>query len=307
MDRIAGKKRRRLPADLWRTRLARLVKDFCRALVSHRSSRVEYLLSYFAMGRSRRNVSLDDDADWVFNRMADSYDARPPYPVALVDAILELAMSVGPRLLEIGAGIGHLALPLARRGLDVVAIEPARRMLLRLQSEASRLNLPLRSLHAAAEALPFGKSAFDCATIADAMHFLDTELVAAQLQRVLVPGGVLVIVTCSDSPTPFMHDLRKLVAQSADRRRRNVTQTIRQLASLAEVRLTQVGIFQDETPVDAGSLERILKSVSFIGPAMDGTRFDTLRERIQTIAHQPIWARTFTLYAGRHYSQTYLP
>lgn len=251
------------------------------------------------MGRNRRNVGLNDEAAWVFNRMADSYDARPPYPAALVDAIVELAMRVGPRLLEIGAGVGHLALPLAQRGLDVVAIEPARRMLERLQSEASRLNLPLRSLHAAAEALPFYGPVFDCATIADAMHFLDAELVATQLRRVLVPGGALVIVTCSDTPTPFMHGVRQLVAQSADRRRRNVALTIRQLASLADVRLAQVGIFQDATPVDATSLERILKSVSFIGPAMDAARFGALRERLQTIAHQPIWARTFTLYSGR--------
>ena len=250
------------------------------------------------MGRGRRNVHLDDDAAWVFNRMADVYDARPAYPAELVDAIAELAKPIGPRLLDIGAGIGHLALPLAQRGFDVVAIEPARRMLARLQAEATRLELPLRPVHAAAEALPFEGSAFECATIGDAMHFIDAERVAAQLRRVLAPGGVLVVVTCGYSATPFMHGVQQLVAQSADRRRYDVAQAIRHLAALTEVRLTHTRTFQDETPVDAISLERILKSVSFVGPAMDTARFDRLRAGVQAIPHPPVWARTFALHAG---------
>ncbi len=251
------------------------------------------------MGRNRRNVRIDDDADWIFNRMADVYDARPPYPAALVDTIAESASHSGSRLIDIGAGIGHLALPLAQRGLDVVAVEPARAMLARLQSEAARQGLKLRALHAAAEALPLEEPLFDCALIADALHFLDAELAAAQLRRVLTPHATLILVTCSFTPTQFMCEVQRLVGQSADRRQRDVTQAIRHLASLAEVQLTQEATFCDETPVNAATLERILGSVSFVGPAMQGPRFANLRDRVRAIPYPAVWARTFRLRSGR--------
>ena len=66
------------------------------------------------MGRKRRQVGLDDPTRWVFNRMADVYDARPAYPAALLDALVALAP--GSRVLDLGAGTGKLALPLAARG-----------------------------------------------------------------------------------------------------------------------------------------------------------------------------------------------
>jgi ubiquinone/menaquinone biosynthesis C-methylase UbiE len=250
------------------------------------------------MGRSRRNIQVEDDAAWIFNRMASAYDARPPYPTALADSVIQVASRVGSRWLDLGAGLGHLALPLAERGLEVTAVEPARQMLDRLRLEALRRNANVRCFHAAAEALPFEEGAFDGALIADALHFLDAELVAKQLRRVLVHRGALVIVTCGLTPTPFIREVQRYVDGITDRRRRDTSQAIRHLASLTGVRLIEDKILQDETPVDGPSLERILQSVSFIGPAMNGPLFETLRERIATIPYPAVWARTFNVRYG---------
>jgi ubiquinone/menaquinone biosynthesis C-methylase UbiE len=251
------------------------------------------------MSRGRRQIGIDDASAWIFNRMAEVYDSRPAYPKALVDALVELATAIGSRVLDIGAGTGHLALPMAQRGLDVVAVEPASAMLERLRLSATNAGTTLCAVHAAAEALPFQGPSFDVALVADALHFIDAELAAAQLRRVLVPRGILAVVTCEYTETPFMRDLRKLVAHSADRRPRDVSQAIRHLASLAGVKLYSKQIFQDETPVDTATLERILQSVSFIGPAMNPVRFATLSRGLRALPHPPIWARTFTLHAGR--------
>ena len=89
--------------------------------------------------------------------MADVDDARPPYPADLVDAIAALARSRsgGPsRVVDIGAGIGHLALPLAQRGLEVVAIEPAASMLARLEAAAAAGTHHLRAFPAPPARLP---------------------------------------------------------------------------------------------------------------------------------------------------------
>jgi ubiquinone/menaquinone biosynthesis C-methylase UbiE len=251
------------------------------------------------MGRRRRHIRIDDGRSWIFNRLAEVYDARPPYPSALVNALVGLAAPIGPRVLDLGAGIGHLALPLAQRGMEVVAIEPARAMLERLRCSAEARCIAVRALHAAAEALPFEGPSFDLVLIADALHFLDAELAAAQLRRVLVPQGVLAIVTCELAETPFMCGVRKLVEDAADRRARDVEPAIRQLSSLAEVELTQEQRFHDETPVDLETLERILRSVSFIGPAFNPARFAVFRQRLQALTYAPVWARTFVLRAGR--------
>src|SRR3954462_6399738 len=128
------------------------------------------------MSLGRRKVGLEEQARWVFNRMAAFYSARPAYPAELLDALAELAGPIGSRIGDIGAGVGHLALPLAERGYDVVTIEPAQAMLEQLRAGATRKGLAVRTLHAAAEALPVEPASLDLVVIADALHFLDTEL-----------------------------------------------------------------------------------------------------------------------------------
>jgi len=62
----------------------------------------------------------------AFGRVAELYDrARPSYPPATIEALLEAArLRVGSRVLEVGAGTGKATRLLAERGLDVTALEP---------------------------------------------------------------------------------------------------------------------------------------------------------------------------------------
>ena len=251
------------------------------------------------MSLGRRKVGLQDPARWVFNRMADVYDARPPYPGKLIDALAELATACGRRVGDLGAGIGHVALPLAQRGFDVTAVEPAQAMLARLQSEVRIRGLSVRAAHATAEALPLDNACLDFAVVADALHFLDAELVAREIARVLVPKGALAIVTCELGRTPYMQSLVEIIEDSVPRRPRNLDQNFIHISAITGVRFARARQFHDETPVDAETLERILRSISFIGPAMNPARFAAFRERVRALPGKPAWARTFTLRAGR--------
>jgi ubiquinone/menaquinone biosynthesis C-methylase UbiE len=246
----------------------------------------------------RRKVGLHEPSRWVFNRMADVYDARPAYPNALIDALADLARVHGHRVGDLGAGIGHVALPLAQRGLTVTAVEPAQAMLDRLRAQADEHQLAVRALHATAEALPMADASLDLVVVADALHFLDAERVGREIGRVLAPTGALAVVTCELAKTPFMQSLVKVIEAAVPRRPRNIDQNLVQISALSGVRLTRKHRYQDETPVDGATLERILRSISFIGPAMNPTRFATFCARVSALPGRPAWARTFTLRAG---------
>jgi SAM-dependent methyltransferase len=231
--------------------------------------------------------------------MAGVYDARPPYPAALVDALAELAGPAGRRVGDLGAGTGHLALPLAARGYDVAAIEPAEEMLNRLRAAALARGLSLRSFHAAAEALPIEASSLDLVVVADALHFLDAQLTASEIARVLVRGGALALVTCEFGDTPFMRDVVRVIEQAVPRRPRDLTKPMVHVSAMTDVPLTSERRFHDETPVDRATLDLILRSISFVGPAMNPARFAAFRERIHAVPGPPVWARTFVLRSGR--------
>ena len=260
---------------------------------------MQAVLPRAAVSLGRRKVGLDDPTRWVFNRMADVYDARPAYPLGLIDVLVELAP--GRRVGDLGAGIGHVALPLARRGFDVIAIEPAQAMLDRLRGQARAWRLKVRAIHAAAEALPLDDASLDLAVVADALHFLDAELVAREIVRVLVPKGALAIVTCELGKTPFMRSLVEIIEAAVPRRPRNLHQNLVQVSAITGIRLAPARRFHDETPVDRDTLERILRSISFIGPAMNPARFAAFRARVHALPGRPTWARTFTLHAGRRH------
>jgi SAM-dependent methyltransferase len=75
---------------------------------------------------------MDEARRLSFGGVADLYDrARPSYPSALVDDVLEYA-GVAPgeaaRAVEVGAGTGKATVLFAARGLDIVALEPSAEM-----------------------------------------------------------------------------------------------------------------------------------------------------------------------------------
>ena len=234
----------------------------------------------------------------MFNRMASAYAARPPYPAALLD---ELAARLGPpgsRVGDVGAGIGHVALPLAARGFAVVAVEPALQMLDRLQLRAATAGVSLESRHATAEALPLESAGLDALVVADALHFMDVTLASNEMARVLGPRGAVAVIVSEPADTPYMRALMEIVDDSVPRRARKVRPFVQQLAKVVGVKL-QAQSFEDEAPVTRARLEQILRSISFIGPAMNNERFARFCRRLRALPGEPVWARSLTLFTGQ--------
>ncbi len=250
------------------------------------------------MSIGRRKVSLHEESSWVFNRMVEAYAHRPDYPDELLDHLCALVSSPRAKIVDVGAGLGHLALPLAARGHHVTAIEPAVAMLTELRRLAASRRLPLEALHGAAESIPVADATFDLVVIADAVHFMDSERAAYEVARVIAPRGALALVTVELTPTPFMSELIRIMEDSAPRRPRDVSSSLRQLLAVAGIQRWEERVIHDRVAVDQTRLEGILRSISFIGPAMNARRFAAFRQRVASIPHPPHWARTLTVHSG---------
>lgn len=128
----------------------------------------------------------------AFESLVDDYEAaRPRYPTALYDRLAATG-----RVLELGAGTGIATRELARTA-DVVATDLGPRMLGRLHEIVPAVP----AVVARAEALPFADASFDLVCGAQMWHWVDVPLAAAEVARVLRPGGPFV-VTFSDRCFP---------------------------------------------------------------------------------------------------------
>lgn len=144
-----------------------------------------------------------------FDGIAVEYEhGRPGYPEGVAREIADAAG--GPRLLDVGAGTGKLSGPLVALGRDVVAVEP----LATMRTVLARTIGADRVLAGTAEALPLEDGSVDGAVCADAWHWFDGERAAAELRRVVRPGGRVVISELAPSgpeDTPWAPPMREVL------------------------------------------------------------------------------------------------
>lgn len=119
-----------------------------------------------------------------FGSVADDYArGRPGWPAAGVDIV---ALPAKSRVLDLAAGTGKLTELLASRFEDVVAVEPDEAM-----RTANRWG---ESLGGTADAIPLPDDAVDAVFVAEAFHWFCDPPALREIERVLRPGGTLVLL-----------------------------------------------------------------------------------------------------------------
>lgn len=129
-----------------------------------------------------------------FDKDAQCYNqSRPGYPEALFDDILLFAdMPVDGSILEIGPGAGQATLPFARRGYNMLCVEPGKNL-----AEVLRHNVrdyPQVKIHVGTfEDWNVELSSFDLVVSATAFHWLDSTIAYPKVRLGLKPTGTLAL------------------------------------------------------------------------------------------------------------------
>ncbi len=161
-----------------------------------------------------------------FRSAAPHYLAgRPPYPARLIERVAALTglqrtetasgTSAGTppgartdtptgtrtgRVLDLGCGPGQLALAFAAFATEVLAVDPEPEML-RLARQAAG-SAPIRFLQGSSYDLgpEFGR--FDLAVMGRSFHWMDRAETLRQLDRLIVPGGAVVLFADTNPELP---------------------------------------------------------------------------------------------------------
>lgn len=146
-----------------------------------------------------------------FGQAADRYQrGRPEYPRSAVEWLIPRRAR---RVLDLGAGTGKLTGALVDMGLQVVALEPSKRMRARLSAAVPKAQV----LAGSAERIPMDDGVVDAVVVAGAWHWFDPAKAVAQIARVLVPGGTLSLVwNTRDETEPWVAELGRIMHQHAE-------------------------------------------------------------------------------------------
>jgi SAM-dependent methyltransferase len=135
-----------------------------------------------------------DEQRLAFGRVAELYDhARPSYPTACIDAVIEFgALEPPARILEVGAGTGKATVLLAERGFGIIGLEPSAEM-----ARVARANC------AAYPDVEIVECEFErwrppeplpALISTQAWHWIDAERRYECARAALLPGGVLAAI-----------------------------------------------------------------------------------------------------------------
>ena len=125
-----------------------------------------------------------------------------------------LGIAPDARVLDVACGTGNLAIPLARMGAIVTGVDIAANLLVQARERAAAEGLSATFDEGDAEALPYADGSFDAVvTMFGAMFAPRPEMVAAELARVLKPGGLLAMANWN--PASFSGKMFRVGSQHA--------------------------------------------------------------------------------------------
>ena len=150
------------------------------------------------------------------NRVENYVKYRPSYPQDIIPFFENtFGLRTNQRIADIGSGTGLFAELLLVKGYRVTCIEPNPEM--RKAAEDKLGNYPgFSSRKHRAEHTGLRSSSVDLITVAQAFHWMDAAVTKSEFQRILKPGGHIVLAwNIRKTDTPFLYEYNLLKQQYA--------------------------------------------------------------------------------------------
>jgi ubiquinone/menaquinone biosynthesis C-methylase UbiE len=126
---------------------------------------------------------------------------RLAYPDRLIARVVALAgLRPGDSVLDLGTGTGMLAIPLARLGMTVTALDPEPAMLAAAKAAARAGGVAVDFRDGASQDLTPDMGPFKLVTMGRSFHWMDRAATLAMLDRIVSPGGGVALFHDSHPP-----------------------------------------------------------------------------------------------------------
>jgi ubiquinone/menaquinone biosynthesis C-methylase UbiE len=142
--------------------------------------------------------------------VAEAYQHRPPYPAQMFDILERLIIDRPRTVLDLGAGEGAIARPLAARVDHVDALDISPAMIAAGQQRPGGRRPNLRWITGAAESAALG-GPYALVTAGASLHWMSWEPTLSRLMPVLTDGALLAIVDQDYPDVPWGPELLQVI------------------------------------------------------------------------------------------------
>ena len=155
----------------------------------------------------------DNVIDWG-KTSRDYSDWRPNYPDRFFEILTSFGVGLpGQRILDLGTGVGFLALQFARQGVVATGVDISEGQIEEAKGRAASLGFEVDFRVSPAEDTGLPTSSFDFITASQAWLYFDKDRMISEVKRLLRPDGLLVTSHFSWLPRrdPIARTSEKLV------------------------------------------------------------------------------------------------
>ncbi len=152
---------------------------------------------------------------------------RLAYPDSLIARVADLVgLKAGDPVLDLGCGPGLLAIPFARLGLHVTAVDPEPGMIAACEAAALEAGVRIEVRQGSSFDLPPGIGPFKLVTLGRSFHWMDREATLTKLDGIVTRDGALAFFD-DDHPATMENAWRRALRDIGIQYGRNTSPNVR--------------------------------------------------------------------------------